>query len=362
MIFLKKFNKILFLILTFGIFFGVSLKLDFPLREEPISKKVDFIKYPAYFDFKSLQKLFAANENQWDGVRDIVKFVRDFTLGINSLMSQFESLGILNQNINFSTTSGGYKIKLVTNNPQSISLTATGTSVEFSHRLILWNATTNQKYLELFFDDASTKTGGDGAVVTFEPYQSVLGGSSYNSAQRMECYTKDNTMICSWDGPILISGTTEKAQLVVIKSDDGTMSINLLDRLNTTTTSTINTNLGVSCQENPNTGAGERYYYTVLAILKLSNPYYTTAAFGVKKDTKSLNLGTCTNIYNHGYFNTNANPNATDSTKYFAAMGPTPPSADYPSTSSVDNLLSLEPTKATVDALSVSFKSSDSAP
>lgn len=276
-------------------------------------------------------------------------------------MSSIEKAGVLNQNVNFSTTVGSYKIKLVTNSPQSINLTATGTSIEFSHRLIFWNQNTNQKYLEIFFDDPSTKTGGDGAVVTFEPNDAVVGGSSYTDGKRMECYTKNETMICSWEGPIAVNGPTEKARIIAKKNNDGTMSLNFLDRLNTTTTNNINTNLG-ACKEDPNTGAGERYYYTVLAIIKTTSPYYTTAVFGVKKDAKSLDLGACLNIYNYGFFNINANPNDSGSTKYFAAMGSTPPSSDYPSTSDVLNLLSELPNKTNVDAITVNFKSTDSSP
>ncbi|GIX41102.1 MAG: hypothetical protein KatS3mg129_0835 [Leptospiraceae bacterium] len=44
------------------------------------------------------------------------------------------------------------------------------------------------------------------------------------------------------------------------------------------------------------------------------------------------------------------------------SMGSSPPSSDYPSTSEVDALLSLEPSKATVDGITVSFKSTDTVP
>jgi hypothetical protein len=85
--------------------------------------------------------------------------------------------------------------------------------------------------------------------------------------------------------------------------------------------------------------SGTRYFYTLLGVQKYEVPFYSTAAFGLKEDKKSKNIGSCTNTSNYGYFNINANPTATDSTKYFAGSGATAPSSDYPSTSEVDALL-----------------------
>lgn len=356
---MNRLKNLLIFITFLMVFLGISIQLYFPVKEEAQFNITELYKFPKYFDLKPLEKLHAANEDKWEGVRDIVKFVKNITTSINTILKAVEQAGVLNQSGTFTTTFGGYKIKLVMNDPKSISVTATGTTLEFSNRLIFWNQSTNQKYLEIFFDDPSSKTGGDGAVVTFEPYQAVNEGYLYNSGQKMECYTKDTTMTCSWDGALWMGGPTEKAQLIATNTN-GVMSINFLDRLNSTTTSNINTNLGGGCQQNPS--GSERYYYTVLALIKLNSPYYTTAAFGVKKEAKSVDLGGCSNSYNYGYFNTNANPNATDSTKYFAAMGSTPPSTDYPATSDIDSLLTQNPTKSVVDNLSINFKSTDTAP
>ncbi len=352
-------SYVLTLLASFMIFLGVSLKLDFSVKEDQQLKKIELKKYPSYFDINSIAKLYAENEDQWDGVRNVVTFVKTITSGINALLKRLEAIGILNKTGTFTTTEGGYKIKLVTNDPNNASIAGIGTTKEFSHRIIFWNENTNMKYLEVFFDNPTKKTEEDGVLVTFEPYQSIGGNLNYNNGEKMECYTKNTTMICSWDGALLINGPTEKAQLIATITD-GVLSINLLVKLNLATTTSINNNLPSICKENPI--GSERYYYTVIALIKSNPPYYTTSAFGVKKDAKGLNLGNCSNSYNYGYFNTSVNPNVSGSKKYFAGIGNIPPSSDYPSTSNVNSLLNQDPTKTQVDNLSIDFDSQDQAP
>jgi hypothetical protein len=351
---MKSIKYTFIFIILVCLFFATSTKIYYKEeRNKNVQKMLKTIPYK--IKITEIQKIYAANEDKWDGVRAAITFVKDVTNSLDTLFLTFKKAGIFNLTGTYINNDGTYKIKLVMNEPQTISLTAGGTK-EFSNRLILWNASTNQKYLELYFDDPDNKTG-DGAVITWEP--GIMNPTLYNTGKRMECYTdiSNKTMICSWEGPInKINEIAEKAQIIAKETTDNKITINALIKTNTTTSNNIQSSLGV-CDE-----SGTRYFYTLIAVIKNVSPYYTTAAFGAREDQKSLNLGSCTNFFNYGYFNTNVNPDATDSTKYFARMGNTPPSSDYPSTSEVSTLLSLEPNVVTVNAITVNFKSSDAAP
>lgn len=354
----KKFNyKTVYILVVLLFFFFTSLQIYYNREQkkeyQPTIEKT-LKEIPLTFNLSSLEKLHAANENQWDGIRAAISLVRDITNGIDSILLGFKRSGLFNRTGTFTTNNGIFKIKLVMNNPESISLTAGGTK-EFSNKLILWNASTNAKYMELYFDDPESATS-DGAAITFEP--AVMDSVNFNTGKRMECYTNlpSKTMTCSWEGKLdKINGITEKAQIIV-KEENGVITLNGLIKTDVGVSNNIQTLLG-GCDE-----GGSRYYYTLLAVIKNTAPYFTTAAYGAREDLKSLQLGNCPNSFNYGYFNTNANPNATDSTKFFAGMGTSPPSSDYPTTADVDALLTQEPSKTTVDGVTVSFKSTDTAP
>ena len=198
--------------------------------------------------------------------------------------------------------------------------------------MIIFKSSNNAKYIELYFDDPSDPAS-DGAVITWEP--AVVDPISYTSGKKIECYTDipNKVMTCSWTGPIESGRTVELGQIIGKLTSDNKLTLNLLAKTTSSVSSTIGSSLGI-CDE-----SGTRYFYTLLGVQKYEAPFYSTAAFGLKEDTKSKNLGSCVNIFNYGYFNINANPTTTDSTKYFAGSGLTAPSSDYPSTSEVDALL-----------------------
>ncbi len=216
------------------------------------------------------------------------------------------------------------------------------------NRLIVFKSSNNQKYLELYFDDPNDPSS-HGAVITWEP---AVVDPNYNSGKRLECWTvlSNGKMTCSWTGPLTSGAYIELGQIIATLTSDNKMTLNLLAKTTSTESTTIGTSLG-GCDE-----SGTRYFYTLIGVIKYQPPYYSTAAFGLKEDTKSKNLGSCLNIYNYGYFNTNANPTANDSTKYFAGYGNTPPTADYPSTAEVDVLLTQPPLVSDVNAITINFK------
>ncbi len=337
-------KKIIVFIFLGFFFLGTALKIS----DSRNSTRALNTNFNPVLKITGIEKLYAANEDQWDSVRNIISFTRNITKSINDLMANLESTGLFNVSGTFTTNNGTFKIKLVMNQEETITDNSTGSNLTFSNKLILWNASNNAKYLEIYFDDPTTKTGGDGALVTFEP--AVIDPTTYTAGKRMECYSNGQTMTCSWEG-MIASHNIDRGQLIAQMNSDNTIQLRLLAK----TTLTSITGLG-----NCSTGV---YYYTLGAIIQNSDPFYTTSAFGIKCNEESYELGSSANPYNYGYFNANANPTASDSTKYFAGMGSTPPSSDYPSTTDVNNLISLDPTKTQVDSIpTINFKSTDSAP
>jgi hypothetical protein len=332
---MKSKIKFLIFLIVLGLFFTTSIKIYYNLDKKADSQNIlSFLqKMNVNLKVSQLEKLYAstASEN-WDAVREITKFIQEVTLAIDDLLVEFQRAGVFNHTGTFSFNDGRFKYLLKMNDPKTITLTAGSSNKTFSNRLIIFKSSNNVKYIELYFDDPSDPAS-DGAVITWEP--AVVDPISYTSGKKIECYTDipNKVMTCSWTGPIETGGTVELGQIIAKLTSDNKLTLNLLAKTTSSASTTIGSSLG-PCDE-----SGTRYFYTLLGVQKYEVPFYSTAAFGLKEDTKSKNIGSCTNTYNYGYFNINANPTATDSTKYFAGSGATAPSSDYPSTSEVDALL-----------------------
>ncbi|GIX41103.1 MAG: hypothetical protein KatS3mg129_0836 [Leptospiraceae bacterium] len=240
---MKSKTKIITIILFAGLFFSTSIKVYKKIENKNPNRIQNVLEtIPYKIKFHQLEKLYAANENQWDGVRVVITFVQDVTNSLDEILLAFKKAGIFNFTGTYTNNDGTFKIKLVMNDPKTITLTAGGTKT-FSNRFILWKASTNEKYLELYFDDPDNNSG-DGAVITWEP--GIMNPNLYNTGKRMECYTdiSNKTMTCSWEGPIdKIYGIAEKAQIIVKETSDNKITINTLIRTTTTISNQIQSEL-----------------------------------------------------------------------------------------------------------------------
>lgn len=58
-----KNKKIIYIILIL-LFFSLSLKLYFPIKQEQNSIKINFQRLPISFDLKNIERLYGANEDK----------------------------------------------------------------------------------------------------------------------------------------------------------------------------------------------------------------------------------------------------------------------------------------------------------
>ncbi|MCB1173290.1 MAG: hypothetical protein KDK39_06995 [Leptospiraceae bacterium] len=307
-----------------------------------------------------------AAANAWEGVRATAKLVKDVSDAIDALLVSLESSGAFRQTQRLTLTSGNYKLLIEPSANISITPTGTGTATTYTNKFVMWQKSDDVKVLELFFDSSTDRTSGNGALAIWWPRK--FDSSLQASSGKFECVTRlvsgNKAMTCSWsEGPFVSGGVTKSGQLEAAEqSSDSTIRVKSYVRLNQSS----------FCSDTTD-------YYALAFISKNASPYYTTAEFSLA-GTSQLSATVLasrgylcslagTNTLNYGFFNTAANPNATDSSKYFVLDASTTlPGADYPATASVDALFATMssgyPSKGTVDSLAstpLDFKDSSTA-
>ncbi|TGL60238.1 hypothetical protein EHQ58_06980 [Leptospira ognonensis] len=323
--------KKVYIIFAFVIFFGLSFDLTWKemTRQYSIHSKKDLV---IDVSMGSVKPIFAASSN-WDGVRDIAKFTKDIVKGIDSILVNLASSNILSQTSTVTAVSGNYTFRYTPNFNGSVTSASLGAKT-YKSSFEIWSGSgsTATKALELYFDSATDKSTGSGVLAIWQPNKFDTNLNTAN--KQIECSmvggSANGTMVCSWNGPLESAGTIQAARIkVTANATAGTVSYKAAAVPVTSTT----------CS------GGNADYYAIAFITKNVSPYYSTAKWGFNDNAIAATLCTTSNTTNNAYFNTNSNPSATDSTKYFVADGVTS------DTNSFNTGGTLYPTIASVDSL-----------
>lgn len=292
-----------------AVFFGLSLSVDLRDRNERQTLPELNVR------LASMKPIHAAASN-WDAVRGIATFVNDLTKGVDSIILGLQNSGALNQTQTIEISQGLYKLRLNPTFNAPVNNSALGART-YAVSLEVWRASDDVKYLELYFDDPSAKSE---VLAIWQPnvFDATVNQSGSN---KIECLLSggaaDGFMLCSWNGPIEDPGAVTAARFKVdADSSAGTVSVKGL----------------AEAIANPCPG-GSPDYYALAFVTRSASPFYTTAQFGFNDGGVASTTCGLPNAANSAYFNTTANPTATDSNQYFVTdgIGPGEELPEYPS-------------------------------
>ena len=339
------------------VFFGLSLQIQMDTSTSESSEKLYLNLDSLKISLSGVEPAMTAvgDPKAWAGVRAVATFTKNVVDSLDSIISNIAKSGLLNKTAVFTNDDGKHKFKLNPNANVSPSSSAFGTAKTYKNRLDVWDSTTDQKVLELYFDDPSTKSE---VLVIWRPKHFDPTGITGNDVI-MECGmtggASSGTMLCSWSGgPLDANGIFDNARIkVVADSANGVVKTIALARIQTAYTAVC-----------PLASASHtvRDYYSLAFIANTKAPNQTTASFGVAENTTNTFCGAA-NLNNYGRFNTSVNTGETDNKKYYVGDGYSADTAGYPLIADVASLhTSMAGTDAhvsiaKVDAISVLFNS-----
>ncbi len=327
------------------VFFGASLSLRVEPRQ-PLE-----VLPTLRVDLATLAPIYAAS-NQWDGVRGVADFLKNVTTSVDTIIVALTRSGALNGTQVITATQGNFKFKLNPAFNTSVASTAFPGGKTYTVSFEVWRTSDNTKYLELFFDSASTRNE---VLAIWQPnvFDTTVSQSGSN---KMECAMTggavDGYMVCSWNGPIEASGIMNAGRFKVDSvSSDGTVRVKGAAKLQVASD---------IC------AGGNQDYYALAFISKSVTPFYSTGRWGLNDNAIAATACGAANGTNNAYFNITSNPNATDSTKYFVQDGVTTDlDANYPTVAATNALFGemggtdsdgVAITTAALTALSVTFR------
>lgn len=295
-------------------FFSASLSVQVERRPEQTLPDVAM-------QLATIEPIMAASSG-WEGVRAVATLINDITRGVDTVIVGLQRSGALSSTTPIQTTSGNLKIKLNPSFNSNVTSTALG-SRTYAISFEAWRSSDGAKFLELYFDNASSRNE---VLAIWQPNIVDLTANPAGS-NKMECVmtggAANGLMVCSWNGPIENPGAVTAARFKV-DSDSAA--------------GTISVKGAAIAIANPCAG-GNADVYSLAFISKSVSPYYTTARFGFNDNSTAATLCGVANSLNNGYFNANANPFASDSSKYFVQDGVTSDlDANYPTVASVTTL------------------------
>ncbi len=262
----------------------------------------------------------SSNLNNWDSVRLMPTFLKQVTDNIDNVLNQFFGYGILGKTSLSTQTTDTFKIKFNPAFNGVISSNAYTNTKIFRYSLELWNSSSNQKVLELFYDDAIQRTSGKGSLLIWQPN---AFDSNINGNLKVECYTvvidaQNTTMICSWiDGVFKASGNVDNVLFkMTLNAVTNSYSTQMLAR--------TNANQGISCA-----GGNLDYYVLAANTNTISGRNYSIAKWGYNDNSIADTECGQSNLTNYAYFDSGININATNSTRYFVSQGITSDTNSY---------------------------------
>ncbi|MCE9501564.1 MAG: hypothetical protein K8R21_13850 [Leptospira sp.] len=351
-------KKILLFASAVFFFFGISLNVGVKLIPKAYSLYEGEKELVFRIDLEGVRPVFAASGN-WSAVRDVTTFVKNVVKGVDSVVQQLATSSVLALTSSVTGVSGIYTYKYNPGFNGSVT-NSQGVAKTYKKSFEFIITSTNAKVFELYFDDATNKTSGNGVLVIWQPNKFDSALNQTNTA-KMECSQTGSTtltMICSWNG-----GPFEASGGVV---DNGRIKVDYVSATNTLSLKGIARILVASdaCS------GGNRDYYALAFVnsaTSTTSTQYATAQLGLNDG--SVNTTICgsaaANTFNSAFFNSSVNTSATDNSKYFVSDGNSSDVSPYPSIATVSalfltmtNATDSEMTKTVVDNTSVSFKTS----